>query len=262
MSINVNQDYSQFFVGTEQIKSYGSNSAAKKDTLVKYRFNTTDEHGNKVMDKMSREETIQAMKDIRSQYGNDAIVEFSGDGMAALVESKKGGNGADLDKIMARTPEQRVVPEDMITHLEGTYRIVSADDEINKHVSWHDTLKEKAPDVCGELDDLMQNILDHALNHSGDGEKFGTRFVELVKKAEKAISAYDAKKESVENTVGETRLSEKAQTLLKKLRDNYGDMDFFVADFSKGDNVKDILSKAGKEFSVILTVAPLYNFLK
>lgn len=36
-------------------------------------------------------------------------------------------------------------------------------------------------------------------------------------------------------------------------------MDFFVADFSKGggDNVKDILSKAGKEFSVILTVEEL-----
>ena len=100
-------------MGTEQLKSYGSNSAAKKDTLVKYRFNTTDEHGNKVMDKMSREETLQAMKDIRSQYGDDAIVEFSGDGMAALVESRKSGGGADLDKIMARTPEQRVVPEDI-----------------------------------------------------------------------------------------------------------------------------------------------------
>ena len=44
MSMNVSQDYSQFFVGTEQLKSYGSNPAAKKDTLVKYRFNTTDEH--------------------------------------------------------------------------------------------------------------------------------------------------------------------------------------------------------------------------
>ena len=206
---------------------------------------------------MSREETLQAMKDIRSQYGDDVIVEFSGDGMAALVESKKSSNGADLDKIMDRTPEQRVVPEDMITHLEGTYRIVSADDEINKRVSWHDTLKEKAPDVCNELDDLMQNILDHAINHSGDGEKFGTRFVELVKKAEKAISAYDIKKETVENTVGETQLSEKAQTLLKKLRDTYGDMDFFVANFSKGDNVKDILSRAGKDYSVILTVEDL-----
>lgn len=257
MSMNVNQDYSQFYVGTEQLKSYGSNPAAKKDALVKYRFNTTDEHGNRVMDRMSREETLQAMKDIRSQYGNDAIVEFSGDGMAALVESKKSGNGADLDKIMAKAPEQRAVPEDMITHLEGTYRIVSADDEINKHVGWHDTLKEKAPDVCGELDDLMQNILDHAINHSGDGEKFGARFVELVQKAEKAISAYDAKKGSIENTVGETQLSEKAQALLKKLRETYGDMDFFAADFSKGDNAKDILSKAGKEFSVILTVEEL-----
>lgn len=179
MAINVNQDYSQFYVGTEQLKNYGSNQAIKKDTLVKYRFNTTDEHGNKVMDKMSREETLQAMKDIRSQYGDNAIVEFSGDGMAALVESKKSGNGADLDKIIAKTPEQRTIPEDMITHLE--------------------------------------------------------------KKA----------------TVGETELSEKAQALLKKLRDTYGDMDFFVADFSKGDNAKNILSKAGKEFSVMFTVEEL-----
>jgi hypothetical protein len=27
MSMNVNQDYSQFYAGTEQIKSYGSNPA-------------------------------------------------------------------------------------------------------------------------------------------------------------------------------------------------------------------------------------------
>ena len=39
---------------------------------------------------MSREETLQAMKDIGSQYGDAVIVEFSGDGMAALVENKKG----------------------------------------------------------------------------------------------------------------------------------------------------------------------------
>lgn len=266
MSMNVNQDYSQFYAGTEKLKSYG-NSSVKKDTLVKYRFNTTDENGNKVMDKMSREETIQAIKDIRSQYGDDVIVEFSGDGMAALVENKKSSNGVDLDKIMAKTPEQQVVPDDMVTQLEGTYRKVSANDEINAHVSWHDTLKEKAPDVCDELDDLMQNILDYALNHSGDGEKFGARFVELVKKAEAAISAYDTKKGSAEKIIvdeaekkavdGETQLSEKAQALLKKLRETHGDMDFFVADFSKGNNAKDILPKTGKKYSVILTVEEL-----
>ena len=72
MSMNVNQDYSQFYRGTTNIPAYGS-GANKKDTLVKYGFNTTDEHGNKVMDKMSREETLQAMKDIRSQYG-DAVI--------------------------------------------------------------------------------------------------------------------------------------------------------------------------------------------
>ncbi len=85
----MNIDYSQFYRGATNIPSYGS-GAYKKDTLVKYEFNTTDEHGNKVMDKMSREETLQAMKDIRSQYGDAVIVEFSGDGMAALVEGKKG----------------------------------------------------------------------------------------------------------------------------------------------------------------------------
>ncbi|MEY8516972.1 hypothetical protein AALC25_08595 [Lachnospiraceae bacterium 29-84] len=82
-------DYSQFYRGTIKIPTYGS-GAYKKDTLVKYEFNTKDEHGNKVMDKMSREETLQAMKDIRSCYGDSVIVEFSGDGMAALVEGRKG----------------------------------------------------------------------------------------------------------------------------------------------------------------------------
>lgn len=95
MSMNINQDYSQFYRGTTNIPAYGSGTN-KKDTIVRYEFNTTDEHGNKVMDKMSREETIQAMKDIRSQYGDAVIVEFSGDGMAALVDSKKGAVDANM----------------------------------------------------------------------------------------------------------------------------------------------------------------------
>ena len=93
----MNIDYGQFYRGTTNIPSYG-NGTYKKDTLVKYEFNTTDEHGNKVMDKMSREETLQAMKDIGSQYGDAVIVEFSGDGMAALVENKKGIVDANVTK--------------------------------------------------------------------------------------------------------------------------------------------------------------------
>ncbi len=94
MAMNINSNYSQFFRGTEQIKTYGASSGGK-DTIVRYEFNTTDAQGNKVMDKMSREETLHAMKTISAQYGDNVIVEFSGDGMAALVESKKGV----LDKI-------------------------------------------------------------------------------------------------------------------------------------------------------------------
>ena len=90
MSMNININYSQFYRGTEQIKNYGSATASKKDTLVKYEFNTTDKDGNRIMDKMSREETLQVMNDITAQYGDNVIVQFSGDGLAALAESKKG----------------------------------------------------------------------------------------------------------------------------------------------------------------------------
>ena len=96
MSISINQNYSQFYVGTEQLKSYGSNSAAKKDTIVKYQFNTTDKDGNKVMDKMSKEETMKVLNDISSQYGENVIVQFSGDGLAALADSKKFMSGREM----------------------------------------------------------------------------------------------------------------------------------------------------------------------
>ena len=87
MSIIIN-DYSRFYRGMENLKNYASND--EKDTLVKYEFNTTDEHGNKIMDKMSKEEMFKAMNEISAQYGDNVIVQFSGDGMAALIESKKG----------------------------------------------------------------------------------------------------------------------------------------------------------------------------
>ncbi len=90
MSMNISLNYSQFYKGTEQIKSYGSATALKKDTLVRYEFNTTDKDGNRIMDKMSKEETMQVMNEITAQYGDNVIVEFSGDGLAALAESKKG----------------------------------------------------------------------------------------------------------------------------------------------------------------------------
>ena len=106
MSISINQNYSQFYMGTEQLKSYGSNPAGK-DTLVKYQFNTMDEDGNKVMDKMTKEETMKVLNDISSQYGENVIVEFSGDGLAALAESKKFMSGMEMTAEEAAAKEAK-----------------------------------------------------------------------------------------------------------------------------------------------------------
>ena len=131
MSMNVNQDYSQYYVGTEQLKSYGSNPAAKKDTLVKYRFNTTDEHGNKVMDKMSKEETMKAVNEISAQYGDSVIVQFSGDGLAALAEGSKFMSGREAAKRAAR--DAAFQAENVIQH-ENTHRIVIPNFETNEQL--------------------------------------------------------------------------------------------------------------------------------
>lgn len=70
--MNINLNYSQLYRGTEQIKSYGV-SIGGKDTIVRYKFNTTDERGNKVMDKMSREEThrreLKQLNQAKHPYG-------------------------------------------------------------------------------------------------------------------------------------------------------------------------------------------------
>ena len=100
----INTNYSQFYKGTEQIKNYGT-ASGQKDTVVRYQFNTTDEKGNKIMDKMSKEETMRAVNEISSMYGDNVIVEFSGDGMAKLVDHK----------LMMDFPEEhKEIPEDMM----------------------------------------------------------------------------------------------------------------------------------------------------
>ncbi|MBO5071477.1 MAG: hypothetical protein J6C32_00775 [Eubacterium sp.] len=63
---------------------------------------------------------------------------------------------------------------------------------------------------------------------------------EKTGQAEKA-----AKKESVE-------LSEGAKELLKELQKKYGDMDFFVADYSSAEEAQSYLSRGTKAYSVLI----------
>lgn len=159
MSMNVNQDYSQFYMGTEQIKSYGSNPAAKKDTLVKYRFNTTDEHGNKVMDKMSKEETMKAMNDISSQYGDSVIVQFSGDGLAALAEGGKFMSGREMtaEEMAAKAARDAAFQAENVTQLENTHRIVIPNYETNEQL--YNSLAGADDNVISSTMGIISNYL-------------------------------------------------------------------------------------------------------
>ena len=146
----MNIDYSQFYRGTTNIPSYG-NGIYKKDTLVKYEFNTTDEHGNKIMDKMSREETLQAMKDIGSQYGDAVIVEFSGDGMAALVENKKGIVDANVTQEQRESMEARNAAfQKEITQVDNSLELPAYSGMVQTrrlHLRWR-TAAKRNRDLC------------------------------------------------------------------------------------------------------------------
>ncbi len=63
-------------------------------------------------------------------------------------------------------------------------------------------------------------------------------------------------------TNGLKSLSKAGQELLKKLREANPDMDFMVADFDKGDNAKEILSRSTKEFTVIFSSEELEKMAK
>ena len=222
MAMNVNQDYSQFYAGTEQIKSYGSNPAAKKDTLVKYRFNTTDEHGNKVMDKMSKEETMKAVNDISSQYGDSVIVQFSGDGLATLAEGAKSVSGRAMTEEEAAKRAAKYLAENYLDEshaadfmsametvakygLNGSvsdsgkviYNVQEGQERMSgapgSYVDMEGWLKANDTELYDQINELNQSIINHK-----DGENHSAKFIELYTKAAKKIldAPSDTKKDS------------------------------------------------------------------
>lgn len=52
-------------------------------------------------------------------------------------------------------------------------------------------------------------------------------------------------------------LSKKAKELLEKLRKTYSNMDFMVADYDRGEEAKELLSRGTKEFSVLFSTEEL-----
>ena len=247
MAMNVG-NYSQFYKGTEQLKQYGS-GAGGKDTIVRYEFNTKDAQGNKVMDQMSREETLQVMKDISSQYGDNVIVEFSGDGLAKLVEEGKPYSHRQLseEEAAARAERQERFNNEVV-QMEGTHKVVNEipgmpDDDFQA------ILEKRDPELAKQLSKALSKVYEGYRQQNSVPVEASKEFSALMKKATEVVFG---KSEAVaEKTDPEQQLSEKARKLLDKLRKQYGNMDFFVSD--KNSDMKAMLKNSSKEFSVIFS---------
>ena len=74
-------------------------------------------------------------------------------------------------------------------------------------------------------------------------------YEQLVNKRDKK----QTDKTKTEQTKDVKTLSNRAQNLLKTLREKYGNMDFMVADFDSSEDAKEILSRGTKEYSVLFS---------
>lgn len=155
----ITENYSKFYKGTEPLKSYGSaDGISEKNTLVKYEFSTTDEQGNKVMDKMSREETLDIMNKISAQYGDNVIVEFSGDAMASLVKTTVSGKTGIMDKMAAEQDSAKQAAFDAdVVQLENTHRIIIPNIQTNKML--YDSLEGAEENVVQTATGIIKNYL-------------------------------------------------------------------------------------------------------
>lgn len=122
-------------------------------------------------------------------------------------------------------------------------------------------LKEKDPELLGQLRSLTSRLYHHELDGKDSGELREAigKASAYVFEARREASGASAKEavSGTRDTSGTARLSDKAKRLLEKLRKTYGDIDFMVADFEKGDDAKRILSRGTREFSVLFSVEEL-----
>lgn len=255
MGMDIYKNYSQFYRGTQSLKSYGSNASAKKDTLVKYEFNTTDEKGNKVMDKLSKEETFRTMNEISAQYGDNVIVEFSGDALTIMEQQGKG--------LLGGAVEREPIP---VETLEGPRAFTEEE--------W-EAIQEKRAKLGDDMVAIMRDAEPAAYKEyqriSEEGMSAGTRegmvaglrylshwMEKKVKENPGWLEEYKAAQKAETDTKvkdSEGKLSKKAAALLERLRKTYGDFDFMVG--NAGDNLRSLVKSSSKEFSVIFSTEEL-----
>lgn len=74
---------------------------------IRYEFNTTDQNGNKIMDKLSHNDAMELLNDISQKHGNNVIVELSGDAVEALKENMFKEKNEQFNESYKRELEER-----------------------------------------------------------------------------------------------------------------------------------------------------------
>lgn len=99
--------------------------------------------------------------------------------------------------------------------------------------------------MMSKLNQKQKAESDKALEKAKDQEKIRAAKRDRTEKSDKA------------DKDTEVQLSDKAKALLAELKEKYGNMDFFVADFSTDEEAQSYLSRGTKEFSVLIDPATL-----
>ena len=105
-----------------------------------------------------------------------------------------------------------------------------------------------------------QNTMMNALSQKqkADTDKTTKKAEEQEKiRAAKRNERADKSEKADKTKDTEVQLSDKAKALLEELKSKYGNMDFFVADYSTDEEAQSYLSRGTKEFSVLIDPATL-----
>ena len=227
-------DYSKFYKGSESIASYGSGTATK-DTVVHYRFDTTDEEGNKIMEKMSKEETMQALNEISSQYGDNVIIEFSGDALGKIFDYKP---------FMNMPAEHKEIPADMITYFDPptplTDEQLTSSQLRNNGTDMEDVMRHFDPDAYKEYLSIKSDGL---AKGTTEGIVAGMRY--LLKWIDKSCQGNPDWLKSYDPT----------KTAKQSVSDRHSNVDVYVAD----DNKTIDMFAGNKLFGVLLSKESAYT---
>lgn len=152
--------------------------------VIKYEFNTKDSKGNKVMDKLSHEETMALMNDISKQHGSGVIVQFSGDALAILKEGKLEAKSGQQklqanEKYIKNLQEKSALLQSYLKPVKRNHLIIP---NIRTNTMLKNSLQgadEKVTEAAYSI--IQENLLPHNVGDMSEDERKELIYVGLEK---------------------------------------------------------------------------------